>query len=207
MRLLVMVVAGAFVGFMSGAAQAETARAVVAGGCFWCVEADFERVKGVTEVVSGFTGGPSQAPTYDNHEGHVEAVEIRYDPAVISYAQILHLFLRSIDVTDSGGQFCDRGASYATAIFVSDKAERAVAEAAVAEAEAALGRKVVTPVRNAARFWPAEEYHQDFYKSSEIILTRAGPKSKKNAYKFYRESCGRDARVKELWGTEAAFVK
>ncbi len=185
---------------MSGAAQAETARAVVAGGCFWCVEADFERVKGVTEVVSGFTGGPSQAPTYDNHEGHVEAVEIRYDPAVISYAQILHLFLRSVDVTDSGGQFCDRGASYATAIFVSDKAERAVAEAAVAEAEAALGRKVVTPVRNAARFWPAEEYHQDFYKSGEIILTRAGPKSKKNAYKFYRESCGRDARVKELWG-------
>ncbi len=207
MRLWSMVVAGAFVAFMSGAAQAETARAVVAGGCFWCVEADFERVEGVTEVVSGFTGGASQAPTYDNHEGHVEAVEIRYDPAVISYAQILHLFLRSVDVTDSGGQFCDRGASYATAIFVSDKAERAVAEAAVAEAEAALGRKVVTPVRNAARFWPAEEYHQDFYKSGEIILTRAGPKSKKNAYKFYRESCGRDARVKELWGPEAAFVK
>lgn len=199
---LVMVLAAT-----AGAARAETARAVVAGGCFWCVEADFERVKGVKEVVSGFTGGTTDAPTYDSHEGHVEAVEIRYDPAVISYAQILHLFLRSVDVTDAGGQFCDRGASYAMAIFVSDKAERAVAEAAIAEAEAVLGVRVVTPVRNAARFWPAEEYHQDFYKSGEIILTRAGPKSKKNAYKFYREACGRDARVKDLWGSEAAFVK
>lgn len=191
----------------AGTAQADTGRAVVAGGCFWCVEADFERVKGVTEVVSGYTGGSSANPTYEDHSGHVEAVEIRYDPAVISYDQVLHLFLRSVDVTDAGGQFCDRGANYATAIFVSDKAERATAEAALAKAEASLGRKVVTPVRNAGTFWPAEEYHQDFYKSGEIILTRAGPKSKKNAYKFYRDACGRDARVKDLWGAEAAFVK
>lgn len=191
----------------AGAAQAETARAYVAGGCFWCVESDFEGVKGVKEVVSGFTGGTSDSPTYENHDGHVEAVEIRYDPAVISHAQILHLFLRSVDVTDAGGQFCDRGSSYATAIFVSDKAERATAEAAIAEAEAALGAKVVTPVRKAGTFWPADEYHQDFYKGTEIILTRAGPKSKKNAYKFYRKACGRDARVKELWGSAAAFVR
>ncbi len=114
MRVSGLAMAFAVVAFMSGTAQAETARAVVAGGCFWCVEADFERVKGVTEVVSGFTGGPSQAPTYDNHEGHVEAVEIRYDPSVISYAQILHLFLRSVDVDRlrrtvlrSRGKLCD----------------------------------------------------------------------------------------------------
>lgn len=194
-----MVLAGA-------AAQAETARAYVAGGCFWCVEKDFEGVRGVKEVVSGYTGGTSESPTYDSHSGHVEAVEIRYDPAVISYAQILHLFLRSVDVTDAGGQFCDRGKSYTTAIFVSDKAEKAAAEAAIAEAEAALGVRVVTPIRNAGTFWKAEEYHQDYYKSSEIVITRAGPKSKKNAYKFYRNACGRDARVKELWGSDAAFA-
>ncbi len=155
------------------------------------------------EVVSGFAGGKSSNPNYEDHEGHVEAVEITYDPSVISYDEILHLFLRSIDVTDAGGQFCDRGASYTSAIFVSNKAEKAAAQAAVAEAEAVLGVDVVTPIRNATAFWPADEYHQDYYKSGEIVLTRAGPKSKKNAYKFYRSACGRDARVKELWGAEA----
>jgi peptide-methionine (S)-S-oxide reductase len=190
---------------LSSATRAETA--LVAGGCFWCVEADFEKVKGVTEVVSGYTGGKLENPTYDNHAGHVEAVEIRFDPAVISYAQVIHLFLRSIDVTDAGGQFCDRGDSYKSAIFVSSKAQKAAAEAALAEAEATLGRKVVTPVRQAGTFWEAEAYHQDYWKSGEIVLTRAGPKQKKNAYKFYRSACGRDARVKELWGSEAVFVK
>lgn len=186
---------------LTGAVKAETA--IVAGGCFWCVEADFEPVAGVSDVVSGFTGGEMQNPTYRNHDGHLEAVMITFDPAVISYGELVAKFLRSVDVLDAGGQFCDRGASYRTAFFVQDAAQRKAAEAAVAEAEAALGKKVVTPVLEAGTFWMAEGYHQDYYKSSEIVLTRAGPKKKSNAYKFYREACGRDARVRELWGAEA----
>lgn len=188
-------------------AFAKTEKALVAGGCFWCVEADFEKVPGVKEVVSGFTGGSTANPTYDDHEGHVEAAEITFDPSVISYDELLRLFLRSIDVTDAGGQFCDRGSSYTSAIFVSDAAQETSAKAAIATAEDVLGQSVVTPIRAASQFWPAEEYHQDYWKSSDIVLTRAGPKSKKNAYKFYRKACGRDADVKALWGAEAAFVK
>lgn len=186
---------------LAGGAQAETA--IVAGGCFWCVESDFEAVEGVSEVVSGYTGGALQNPTYRNHSGHLEAVEITFDPSVISYGELIGLFLRSVDVLDAGGQFCDRGESYATAIFVQGAAQRKAAEAAVAEAEAALGQKIVTPVREAGQFWVAEAYHQDYYRSSEIVLTRAGPKKKMNAYKFYRNACGRDARVRELWGDQA----
>ena len=186
---------------LAGAASAETA--IVAGGCFWCVESDFEAVKGVSEVVSGYTGGSTQNPTYDDHEGHLEAVEITFDPAVISYGELMAKFLRSVDVLDAGGQFCDRGDAYRTAIFVKDAAQRKAAEAAVAEAEAVLGQKIVTPVLKAKPFWVAEEYHQNYYKGSNIVLTRAGPKKQSNAYKFYRKSCGRDARVKELWGDQA----
>lgn len=186
---------------LAGVARAETA--IVAGGCFWCVESDFEAVKGVSEVVSGYTGGDLQNPTYRNHEGHFEAVQITFDPAVISYDELLAKFLRSVDVLDAGGQFCDRGDAYRTAIFVQDAGQQKAAKAAVAEAEAVLGQKIVTPVREAGRFWIAEEYHQDYYRSSEIVLTRAGPKKKANAYKFYREACGRDARVRELWGSQA----
>lgn len=192
---------------VTGAAQAATEKAIVAGGCFWCVESDFEKVRGVTSVVSGYTGGKKQNPTYEDHEGHYEAVEITYDPSQISYDQIIALFLRSVDVTDAGGQFCDRGPAYRTAIFVSDTAQKQAAQAAVAEAGRILGQKIVTPVKQANTFWKAEAYHQDYYKSSDIVLTRAGPKQKKNAYKFYRQACGRDQRVKQLWGAEAAFVK
>ena len=191
---------------MTGAAMAKTEKAIVAGGCFWCVESDFESVKGVKGVVSGYTGGSLKNPTYDNHEGHFEAVEITFDNAVISYDQVIHLFLRSVDVTDAGGQFCDRGSAYKTAIFASNDAQKASAEAAVAEAEAALGQKIVTPIKSASTFWMAEDYHQNYYKSSDIVITRAGPKSKKNAYKFYRTACGRDARVKQIWGADAAFA-
>lgn len=194
----------------TGAAHAETAKAVVAGGCFWCVESDFERVNGVIEVVSGFTGGSVENPSYEQvtggGTGHYEAVEITYDPAVLSYEQLLSLFVRSVDVTDAGGQFCDRGDSYRTAIFVSDTAEQRVAEAVLATASADLGLPVVTPVLQAQTFWPADAYHQDYYKQDELVFTRRGPKTKANAYKFYRESCGRDARVNALWGDAAAFT-
>jgi peptide-methionine (S)-S-oxide reductase len=188
---------------LTGAAAAEVQKAVVAGGCFWCVESDFEDVPGVLDAVSGYTGGSSQNPTYKDHEGHYEAVEITFDSAVISYDDLISKFLRSVDVLDDGGQFCDRGSAYRTAIFALDSAQRQVAEAEVAKAEAALGQKIVTPVLNAKRFWVAEDYHQDYSKGTGIILTRAGPKKQSNAYKFYRSSCGRDARVKEVWGSAA----
>ncbi len=196
---------------LGSASHAATEKAVVAGGCFWCVEADFEKVPGVRSVVSGYTGGNVANPTYKQvtagGTGHYEAVEITFDNARISYDQVIRLFLRSVDPLDAGGQFCDRGDSYRTAIFVSNAAQKASAQAAVAEATAALGQRVVTPVLSAGRFYEAEDYHQDYYKSRDVILTRAGPKQKRNAYTFYRDACGRDARVKAVWGGEAAFVK
>jgi peptide-methionine (S)-S-oxide reductase len=197
-RMAVALVVG-----LAGAARAEIETAIVAGGCFWCVESDFEGVPGVTEVVSGYTGGALENPTYRNHDGHFEAVEITFDASVISYDALIAKFLRSVDVLDAGGQFCDRGAAYRTAIFVDGPAQRRTAEAAVAEAEAILGQKIATPVLEAGTFWIAEDYHQDYYKGTKIILTRDGPKKQSKAYKFYREACGRDARVKALWGSEA----
>ena len=190
----------------TGAALAKTEKAIVAGGCFWCVESDFESVPGVISVVSGYTGGSSENPTYDNHEGHYEAVKITFDSAKITYAELLSKFLRSVDVTDAGGQFCDRGNAYRTAIFALNADQKAVAKTAVAEAEAALGQSIVTPVVGAKTFWPAEDYHQNYYRSTEIVVTRRGPKQKANAYKFYRDACGRDARIKAVWGKDAAFA-
>jgi len=194
-----------------GRANAEdTGVLTVAGGCFWCVEADFESVAGVAEVVSGYTGGMVENPTYREvtrgGTGHYEAVQIRYDPARVTKDDLYRMFFRSIDPTDAGGQFCDRGPSYRTAIFVTGPDERAAAQQARAEAEAQLGRDIVTPILEAGAFWKAEAYHQDYYKSTELVLTRAGPKRKKTAYKFYRKACRRDQRVRELWGDDAPFV-
>lgn len=195
---------------IGSAAQAATEKAIVAGGCFWCVESDFESVPGVKSAVSGYSGGTTQNPTYkqvgSGGTGHYEAVEITFDNNKISYEQLISMFFRSIDPLDAGGQFCDRGESYRTAIFTADASQKSVAEAAKAAAEAALGKTIVTPILQAARFWPAEDYHQDYYKGQGIVLTRAGPKKQANAYKFYRNACGRDARVKALWGNEAAFA-
>ncbi len=187
----------------AGQAFAATEKAIVAGGCFWCVESDFESVKGVKSVVSGYTGGTIDNPTYENHEGHYEAVEITFDNAKISYAELIAKFLRSVDVTDAGGQFCDRGSAYRTAIFPLNADQTAAAKAAVAEGEKTLGQNIVTPVKPSSRFWIAEDYHQDYYKGSNLVITRAGPKKQSNAYKFYREACGRDARVKQVWGDQA----
>lgn len=194
----------------TGAAQAATEKAIVAGGCFWCVESDFESVSGVKSVVSGYTGGTTANPTYKQvgkgGTGHYEAVEIAFDPAKISYAKVIELFFRSVDPTDAGGQFCDRGESYRTAIFPLNADQKAAAEAEKAKAAKALGRKIVTPVLNAKPFYKAEDYHQDYYKGSNIVITRAGPKRQSEAYKFYRKSCGRDAKVKALWGGDAPFT-
>ena len=191
---------------LASAAQAKTQTAILAGGCFWCVESNFESVPGVKDVISGYTGGNSQNPTYDAHEGHYEAVKITFDDAKISYAEVIDKFLRSTDVVDAGGQFCDRGKAYRSAIFVSNSAEKQIAKAEIAKAQTALGQTIVTPVLTAKTFWPAEAYHQDYYKSTDLVLTRRGPKEKRNAYKFYRESCGRDARVAQLWGSGSEFT-
>ncbi len=207
--LSVAILTGAVLGH--GKAHAQDIRtAVVAGGCFWCVESDFERVQGVIEVVSGFAGGSVPNPEYRDvvrgGTGHLEVVEITYDAEVLPYAGLLRLFLRSIDPLDAGGQFCDRGESYTTAIFVNDAAEREIARGAILEAEGALGQSIVTPIRDAAPFYAADDYHQDYYRSDEIILTRFGPRRKSVAYELYRQSCGRDQRVLNIWGQEAAFA-
>lgn len=182
----------------------------VAGGCFWCVESDFEKVDGVTGAVSGFTGGSLKNPTYKDvtsgGTGHYEAVEITFDPEIVTRETLLNMFFRSVDPTDAGGQFCDRGPSYRTAIFVSNKGERAISVQAKNDAMTALGQKIVTPILQMKPFYPASEYHQNYYKGTKLLLTRFGPKRQSAAYKAYRKSCGRDKRVKQLWGNAAPFV-
>lgn len=191
---------------------AGTETLTVAGGCFWCVEADFEKVQGVKGAVSGFAGGKTKNPTYKQvtagGTGHYEAVQITFDPSVVSRDQILAMFFRSVDPTDAGGQFCDRGPSYRTAIFAANSEQKAAAERAKADAQAALGQTVVTPILGKAPFYPADAYHQNYYKSSDrLAFTSVGVGIKKSAaYKRYRKGCGRDARVKELWGSAAPFA-
>ena len=192
-------------------AEAQTQETLtVAGGCFWCVESDFESVPGVIEAISGYTGGTTKNPTYGEvgkgSTGHLEAVQIIFDPTQVNRQHLLELFIRSVDPTDAGGQFCDRGKVYSTAIFVSNKEERALAEQVLTQAQADLKQQVVTPVLASKIFYPAEDYHQDYYKGSKLIFTRFGPKRQAAAYKRYRQACGRDARVAELWGAAAPFA-
>ncbi len=167
----------------------------LAGGCFWCVESDFDTITGVVETISGYTGGTTDNPTYGDvtagGTGHREAVQITYDPEKVSYEDLLTAFWSSVDPTDADGQFCDRGISYATAIFVADETERALAEASKEEAAKRLGQAIVTPIEEASAFFPAENYHQDYYQKNPI------------RYQYYRWSCGRNQRVEELWGEQA----
>ncbi|GAB5450365.1 MAG: peptide-methionine (S)-S-oxide reductase MsrA [Halioglobus sp.] len=177
------------------AAQAdESAIAVFAGGCFWCMESDFEPRDGVLDVVSGFTGGTLENPTYaGDHTGHFEAVKITYNPAIVSYDELLHDFWRSIDPLDNSGQFCDKGFSYRSAIFASTPKERKLAQASLAEVQQRFGdQTVATEIRDAGQFWPVEDYHQDYYLKNPV------------RYKYYRWRCGRDQRLEQLWGSEAS---
>lgn len=210
LSLAVLIGLTMLVRFCGDARAANTETLTVAGGCFWCVEADFEKVKGVTEAVSGYTGGNVANPTYkqvvQGGTGHYEAVQIMFDPSVVSRETLLGLFLRSVDPTDAGGQFCDRGESYRTAIFVSDTGEKQVAQKVKAAARADLGQDIVTPILPLAEFYPAEDYHQDYYKGSKLVFTRFGPKRQSEAYKAYRDACNRDQRVRELWGDAAPFT-
>jgi len=174
-----------------GPAFADTEKAIFAGGCFWCVEKDFDHVPGVVSTISGYSGGTLENPTYENHEGHREVVQVEFDPAKVTYATLAEIFFHSVDPTDDGGQFCDRGHAYTTAIYTENEAQKAAAEKAKVDAEAALGRKIVTPVEAAGPFWPAEDYHQDFYQKNPL------------RYSYYRNGCGRDQRVEEVWGKSA----
>lgn len=170
--------------------------ALFAGGCFWSAERDVEAIPGVVEAVSGFAGGRVANPSYEQvvrgGTGHVEAVQVTFDPTRISYRELARRFLRTIDPTDSGGQFCDRGENYHTAIFALNSGQRRDAEAARAEANRILRGRVVTPVRGPARFFAAEAYHQDY--------ARRNPA----AYARYRRGCGKDARLRAVWGGQAA---
>jgi peptide-methionine (S)-S-oxide reductase len=166
--------------------------AVFAGGCFWCTEADFDKIPGVIATRSGYIGGRVSNPTYkqvsSGGTGHIEAVQVVYDPKRVSYAELVRRFLPTIDVTDGGGQFCDRGESYRPAIFVASAEQRREAAAALKRIDLRIRQPLAVAVLPAARFWPAEDYHQDYYKKNP---TR---------YKFYRWNCGRDKRLKEVWG-------
>lgn len=174
---------------MAASVQAEQRTASFAGGCFWCVEADFEKLDGVINVVSGFTGGTLKNPTYrGNHEGHYEAAEITYESDAISYEELLVHFWRTVDPLDPGGQFCDRGFSYKTAVFVGSEAERIAAEQSLTEVDALFPKDAVaTVILPAGRFWPVEEYHQNYAEKNPL------------RYKYYRFGCGRDKRVDALW--------
>lgn len=189
--------------FVSAAyAKAETA--IFAGGCFWCVESDMDHVKGVSATVSGFAGGQAADPTYDNHEGYTEAVKIEFDPKIISYEALTAHFLRTIDVVDGGGQFCDRGNSYIPALFPLSPEQKQATSRALDAAQKTLRQPLAVKVSETTSFYPAEDYHQNYYLGTDRVLTRFGYINQSDAYARYREGCGRDARVKALWG-DAAF--
>ena len=171
-------------------------KTILAGGCFWCMESDFEKLEGVSDVISGFTGGTLINPTYrGDHTGHYEAVEITYDPEKVSYSELLDYYWVNIDPFDDKGQFCDKGPSYLSAIFVANEQERLQAEKSKqAVAEQFPGVKIATPILETSIFYPIkgkESYHQDYYKNNPI------------RYKAYRWSCGRDKRLREIWGDKA----
>ena len=165
--------------------------AIFAGGCFWCIEKDFEHVAGVLDVVSGYTGGSKKNPTYRSHEGHREAVKITYDDSKVSYDQLLHIFWRTVDPTDDGGQFCDRGYAYSTAVYAVDGDQLSSAQASKKQAAAELNQPIATEIAMASFWTDSEGYHQNYYKKNPI------------RYKYYRYRCGRDQRVKALWGDQA----
>lgn len=177
----------------SAIAAPSTQTAIFAGGCFWSMESGMEHVPGVISAVSGYTGGPEKNPTYkqvaSETTGHLEAVKVTYDPAKISYRQLVDSYFRLIDPTDSGGTFCDRGPSYRSAVFVANEAQRndAVSVIAALQAGPFKGRKIYTPVRAAETFWPAEAYHQNFAKKN------------KAHYEAYKVGCGRVAALKAAW--------
>ena len=174
-----------------------TAKAIFAGGCFWCVESDFDKIPGVLSTVSGYTGGKTVKPTYEqvssNSTGHAEAVEVLYDPARVTYQRLVEYFWHTIDPTVKNQQFCDRGSPYRSAIYPLNDEQLKIAQASLAALDKTKPFKepIVTEITLATTFYPAEEYHQDYYKKNPV------------RYKYYRNGCGRDARLTQLWGDKA----
>ncbi|WP_323845245.1 peptide-methionine (S)-S-oxide reductase MsrA [Microbulbifer magnicolonia] len=170
--------------------------AIFAGGCFWCMEPPFDQLDGVLETTSGYSGGHVKNPTYDQVSaggtGHAEVVQVKYDADKVSYAQLLDVFWRNVDPLDAGGQFCDRGDQYRSAIFYGSPEEKRLAEASKQQVAAKLGKPIVTEVQPAATFYPAEQYHQNYYQRNPV------------RYKYYRYRCGRDQRLEEVWGSAPA---
>jgi len=204
MTLHPLIVAVALVLFGNAAAQAPAAslaKATFAGGCFWCVEADFDKVDGVISTTSGYIGGRVPNPTYAQvsagNTGHTEAVEIVFDPRKVSYEKLLDVFWVSIDPTVKDRQFCDIGSQYRAVVFFHDDGQRRAAEASKAalEKNKRFAQPIVTPIEMATTFYPAEDYHQDYYRKNPV------------RYAYYRSGCGRDARLKELWGDKAAAAR
>ncbi|MBM4265431.1 MAG: peptide-methionine (S)-S-oxide reductase MsrA [Deltaproteobacteria bacterium] len=175
-----------------------TATAVFAGGCFWCMEKPFDDLEGVVSTTSGYTGGTVPNPTYEQvgegGTGHIEAVQVVYDPRRVSYEKLLEVFWPNVDPTDGGGQFCDRGDTYLSAVFVQSDEERQLAEKskAAAEKKKRVPEPIVTRIVQAAPFYPAEDYHQNYYQENPV------------RYRYYRYTCGRDERLAEVWGEDAA---
>lgn len=174
-------------------AHGQTAEAVFAGGCFWCMESDYQDREGVLDVVSGFTGGTLQNPTYNgNHEGHYEVVKVTYDSSIVSYQELLDHYWVNIDPFDPRGQFCDKGPSYRAAIFVASPEQEALAKASLESVVTRFPNEtVVTEILPSSTFWPVEEYHQDYYLKNPV------------RYKYYRWNCGRDQRLEAVWGAKA----
>ena len=177
------------------AGEKKVGMATFAGGCFWCMEPPFDKLPGVISTTSGYIGGKTANPTYrqvvQGDTGHAEAVQVIYDPTMITYEKLLEVFWRNVDPLDAGGQFCDRGDSYRTGIFVHDETQLRLAQESKKQVEAKLKKLVVTEIVLAPKFYPAEDYHQDYYVKNPV------------RYKFYRQNCGRDARLREVWGDEA----
>ena len=174
-----------------------TKTATFAGGCFWCMDGEFSAVPGVAHVVSGYTGGTTKNPTYEQvssgDTGHVEAIEVTYDPAKVSYAQLLDIFWRNVDPLDQYGQFCDKGSQYRAGIYYHGEVQKKLAEASKEHVKAMFkGENIATLIAPASEFYPAEDYHQDYYIKNRI------------RYKMYRQGCGRDGRLQELWQDKAA---
>lgn len=184
------------VGVLTHISNAFADKAIFAGGCFWCMESDFEKLNGVTDVISGFTGGTAKNPTYrGDHTGHYESVEVTYDATIVSYKQLLDHYWVNIDPFDERGQFCDKGPSYLSAIFVANKKEKELAEKSRQDVVKQFPNKeVITPILKASTFYPVkgnESYHQNYYKINSV------------RYKYYRWRCGRDQRLKDIWGDKA----
>ncbi|MBI3897677.1 MAG: peptide-methionine (S)-S-oxide reductase MsrA [Gammaproteobacteria bacterium] len=170
--------------------------AIFAGGCFWCMQPPFDKLAGVASTTVGYTGGQKPNPTYQEvsagGSGHQESIQIAFDPAKISYRQLLDVYWHNIDPLDSGGQFCDHGDSYRAVIFYGDDEQKRMAEASKADIEKTLGRSVVTAILPAREFYAAEDYHQSYYQKNPL------------RYKYYRYRCGRDQRLEQVWGKAAA---